>query len=82
MLIDNGYVEGITILRSAAGGDFSYGIHTPRLTMAGHDLLDTMRSASLWETIKSTAQSKGVELTFDAIKTIGVFALGKIIGTS
>jgi hypothetical protein len=79
MLIDNGYLDGLTIMRGA-DGHIAYGVHMPRLTMAGHDLLDTMRSSPVWETIKSTAKSKGIELTFDAIKALGVVALKHAIG--
>lgn len=74
LLINAGYIDGLTVFRSAEGL-FSYGLHSPRLTMAGHDLLDTMRSATIWEKIKATAKTKGIELTFDAIKALGVFAL-------
>ncbi|MEW5903224.1 MAG: YjcQ family protein [Pseudomonadota bacterium] len=74
LLIDAGYVEGVQIIRSV-DGQFSYGIHSPRLTMAGHDLLDTMKSTTIWEKIKTTAKTKGIELTFDAIKALGALAL-------
>lgn len=74
LLINAGYIDGIQVVRSA-DGLFSYGLHSPRLTMAGHDLLDTMRSATIWEKIKTTAKAKGIELTFDAIKALGAFAL-------
>lgn len=74
LLINAGYIEGVTIFRSV-DGQFSYDAHSPRLTMAGHDLLDTMRSTTIWEKIKSTAKSKGIELTFDAIKALGAYAL-------
>ncbi|AOI68116.1 DUF2513 domain-containing protein [Burkholderia ubonensis] len=79
LLIDSGYVEGITVLRGA-DNHFSYGVHAPRLTMAGHDLLDTMRSSSVWEAIKSTARTKGIELTFDAIKALSGLALKHVLG--
>ena len=74
LLVNNGYIEGLQVLRSA-DGLFSYGLHSPRLTMPGHDLLDTMRSTTIWEKIKTTAKTKGIELTFDAIKALGAFAL-------
>ena len=74
LLIDAGYIDGMQIVRST-DGRFGYGIHSPRLTMEGHDLLDTMRSTTIWEKIKTTAKSKGIELTFDAIKALGAFAL-------
>lgn len=79
LLIDNGYLEGIQVIRSL-DGDFHYSWSAPRLTMAGHDLLDTMRSSVLWESIKTTAKKKGIELTFDAIKAIGVMAITTVLG--
>lgn len=80
LLIDNGYVEGLQVLRGA-DGHLAYGRSAPRLTMAGHDLLDTMRSARIWESIKQTARTKGIELTFDAIKALAVYALKHALGT-
>ncbi len=74
LLVNTGYIDGLQVVRSA-DGLFSYSLHSPRLTMAGHDLLDTMRSATIWEKIKTTAKTKGVELTFDAIKALGAVAL-------
>jgi len=74
LLVNSGYIDGLQLVRSA-DGLFSYGLHSPRLTMAGHDLLDTMRSTTIWEKIKATAKTKGIELTFDAIKALGALAL-------
>ncbi len=79
MLINNGYIDGLQVLRGC-DGHFSYGVATPRLTMAGHDLLYTMRSSTIWESIKSTAKKKGIELTFEAIKALGSVALKQLIG--
>jgi hypothetical protein len=79
MLIDNRYVDGLEV-RRGADGHISYGLASPRLTMAGHDLLDTMRSSKVWEGIKSTAKTKGIELTFDAIKALGGVVLKQIMG--
>lgn len=47
----------------------------PSLTWAGHDLLETIRSDVVWNKIKSTARTKGIELTFDAVKALGKLAL-------
>lgn len=74
LLVNHGCIDGLQVLRSA-DGLFSYGLHSPRLTMSGHDLLDTMRSTTIWEKIKVTAKTKGIELTVDAIKALGAFAL-------
>lgn len=73
MLNDAGYVEAKTV-----------GMHSPtsmllRVNMQGYELLDTMRSETLWGKIKSTAKDKGVELTFDVIKAIGAVVLPQII---
>lgn len=78
MLIDNGYVDGLYVQRGA-DGHVSYGTASPRLTMAGHDLLDTMRSSTIWEAIKSNAKKKGIELTFDVIKTLGSIVLKQLV---
>ena len=80
MLLDNGFVEGILLSRGV-DGHISYGTIAPRLTMSGHDLLDTIRSSKIWKSIKSTAKSKGIELTFGAIKILGIEALKHIVGT-
>lgn len=79
LLIDSGYVDGLQVLRGA-DSHFAYGVSAPRLTMAGHDLLETMRSATIWESIKSTARTKGIELTFDAIKALAGHALKQALG--
>jgi hypothetical protein len=50
------------------------------LSWSGHELLNTIRSAAVWERIKTTAQSKGLELTFDSVKILGKLALGWVIG--
>jgi Hypothetical protein (DUF2513) len=80
LLVANGYIDGLTIHRGN-DGSFAVSLHTPRLTMAGHDLLDTMRSSTIWETIKTTGKSKGIELSFDAIKALGLYALNAVIGS-
>lgn len=77
MLIENGYIDGLKIHRSS-GNNFTWSISSPRLTMAGHDLLDTMRSSSVCSSIKSIAKDKGIELTFDAIKALGSVALKQL----
>lgn len=80
LLINAGYVEGITIVRSA-DGEMHYGTHSPRLTMEGHELLDTMRSRSVWEKVKTKAKAEGLELTFDAIKQLSSWAIKGMLGS-
>ncbi len=78
LLVNAGYIDGLTVIRSL-DGMFSYGLHSPRLTMEGHDLLDTMRSSGIWEKIKATAKTKGIELTVDAIKALGNFVITHVL---
>jgi hypothetical protein len=77
LLIDERLVEGIHIGRDV-NGHFIFSNVNPRLTMAGHDLLDTLRSPKLWEQIKSSARENGIELTISAIKYLAVEALQRI----
>lgn len=79
LLLNAGYTQGYSVIRGA-DGYISFGAFTPRLTMAGHDLLDTMRSSKIWDWIKSTANTKGVELSFDAVKALGALALKNVLG--
>lgn len=41
----------------------------------------TIRRKPVWERIKKTAQEKGIELTFDAVKALGKAALTTILGS-
>ncbi|MGY2488218.1 DUF2513 domain-containing protein [Cupriavidus sp. CP313] len=70
-----GYIEGADA-SSMDGGDsvVAFG-----LTWDGHDLLDTIRSKAVWERIKDVAKNKGIELTFEAVKTIGKSALDWVL---
>jgi len=70
-----GFVEG----RSAGSDDGPYVIASG-LTWQGHDLLQTIQSKPVWEKIKTTAQEKGVELTFEVVKRLGSMALDSILG--
>lgn len=78
LLTNAGYVDGITIIRSGSGS-LHYGTHSPRLTMAGHELLDTMRSKGLWERVKTKAKSEGIELTFDVINQLSSWAIKQLL---
>lgn len=70
-----GFIEGADA--SCLDGD---AVLAQGLTWPGHDLLETIRSKAVWERIKATAQEKGIELTFDAVKALGKAALAAIIG--
>lgn len=67
-----GFIEGV----DASSMDQGDSVLAQGLTWSGHELLDTIRSKPVWEKIKSTAQDKGLDLTFDT-----VIALGKAAAT-
>lgn len=77
LLVDNGFIEGVDISRSYES--FSVSISAPRLTMAGHDLLDTMRTKTVWEKIQATAKEKRLELTFDTIKALAATIVTSLV---
>ncbi|MBG7622092.1 DUF2513 domain-containing protein [Herbaspirillum sp. AP02] len=79
LLTEAGYVEGIKIIRDSTG-ECHWAVMTPRLTMAGHDLLDTMRSNTVWTTVKDMAKKKGIDLTFEVIKQLTGVALKQVLG--
>lgn len=48
------------------------------ITFKGYDLLDTIRTDSIWEKIKKLAKEKGLELTFDVVKELGSIVVKQI----
>jgi hypothetical protein len=70
LLLDAGYITAIDATTLDGRG-----LLNPELTWEGHDLLDTIRSKSVWERIKQLAKDKGIELTFDAVKVLAAKAL-------
>lgn len=45
------------------------------LKWLGHEFLDSIRKDDAWAKVKSTARSKGLDLTFDVIKTVAKYLL-------
>lgn len=70
-----GFIEGINDSTLSGNAVIAQG-----LTWAGHDLLATIQSKPIWERIKSTAQDKGIELSFDAVKALAKITLAAIVG--
>jgi hypothetical protein len=70
-----GFIEGV----DASSIDQGESVLAQGLTWSGHELLDTIRSKPVWEKIKSTAQEKGLDLTFDTVIALGKAAVTWII---
>ena len=79
MLLEQGLVDGVSILRGI-DGHVGYGFHTPRLTWTGHEFLETIRQKTVWEKIKKLIDEKGVGLTIDGIKFAAPLVVKSMLG--
>jgi Hypothetical protein (DUF2513) len=52
------------------------------LTWAGHEFLDSIRNDTTWNKIKTTAKSKGLDLSFEVIKQAAVVVIKGLLGAS
>lgn len=68
ILIDAGILKNCSVNRSPAGGFDSWDLRAPFITMAGHDLLDALRDATVWNSIKERARKAGISLSWEFIK--------------
>jgi hypothetical protein len=67
LLIDAGLVEG-QMSRTLGRGPTHF--FARRLTWPGHEFLDSIRSDTVWNKTKKTFTSKGLEMTFDLVKSV------------
>ena len=74
MLEDHGYLKGI---RAPTSGDDS--LLSPELTMAGADLLDSIRSQTVWDKMKEVAKARGVAIGFDSLAGLAKIAVAALL---
>lgn len=67
LLIDAGLVEG-QMSRTLGRGPTDF--FARRLTWPGHEFLDSIRSDTVWNKTKKTFASKGIDMTFDLVKSV------------
>lgn len=77
LLTEKGYIIGPSVGTYMNGSKHVNPVE-PRLSMEGHDLLDTLRSKGLWERIKAGSKERGIELTFESIKIAAAHFLPKM----
>lgn len=70
LLSEAGYIKA-NILESHSGDGHIAAALARRLTNSGHDLLDTIRAESVWSKVKDTFKSKGIDMSFDLVITVG-----------
>jgi hypothetical protein len=69
LLEESGLVYA-TLSKTLGGGPTDFFLR--RLTWHGHELLDSIRSDSVWSKTKSTFQEKGLGMTFELVKEVAV----------
>lgn len=79
LLVEEGLVLGIQA-NQGVGGGWVYSSSNPRLGWAGHEILDTLRSQTVWEKIKARSKETSIELTTESVKALGAWALKALIG--
>ncbi len=70
LLKESGYVEA-NILKTHDGSGRIGAALARRLSNSGHDLLDTIRSDTVWAKIQKKFKDKGIDMTFDLVLTVG-----------
>ncbi len=71
LLVESDYLDAIPI---------DYGLCPTRLTMKGHDFLDSIRNETVWNDVKADVKAKGVALPMEFIKALATQALAKLVG--
>lgn len=67
LLIEAGLVEG-RMSRALGGGPTHF--FAQRLTWSGHEFLDAIRSETVWNKTKNAFSSRGIDMTFDLVKSV------------
>ena len=70
LLSEAGYIEA-NMLESKTGDGRIIAALARRLTNSGHELLDTIRSDTVWGKIQDKFKASGVEMTFDLVIVAG-----------
>jgi len=70
LLSEAGYIDAQILNTSDGSGKIGLAI-AKSLTNEGHDLLDTIRSNTVWEKIKEKFESKGIDMTFELVMSVG-----------
>lgn len=79
LLIEAGLVDG-KMLYTMDGGPTDFSAF--RLTWAGHEFLDAIRSDTVWNKTKETFATKGLDMTFETIKAVAAAAMTSMLGLS
>ncbi len=67
LLIEAGLVEG-QMFKTISGGPTDFFIQ--RLTWDGHEFINSIRSETVWGKTKGKFAEKGIDMTFDLVKSV------------
>ena len=67
LLTEAGYIQGVRV-RPETPERVDYSISTPSMTMEGYDLLEVLRSKTVWASVKDRLKTAGIGITAEAIK--------------
>lgn len=67
LLTEAGYIQGVKV-HSATLERVDYSISSPSMTMEGYDLLEVLRSKTVWASVKDRLKTAGIGITAEAIK--------------
>ena len=79
LLSEAGFIDA-NILESRAGDGRILTALARRLTNTGHELLDTIRSDTVWGKIQEKFKSSGVDMTFDLVILAGRKIVESLLG--
>jgi Hypothetical protein (DUF2513) len=82
LLIDRRFVEGKVAWGSDAGGLVPMSCFTTRMTMDGHDYLDSVRDPRVWEKTKSQLDKVGGGGPLELVKDIAAKIMAELIRSS
>lgn len=68
LAIEGGLVSGVTLEHNPKVNEWTWGCDFPRLTLEGHDMLDGIRSKTVWNLVKRKAIEISIPITLQLIK--------------
>lgn len=77
LLMEIGLIEGKIQSLIGGGGPSDFAII--QLTWSGHEFLDSIRNDTVWNKTKEVFASKGLDMTFDSIKTVASWCLNSML---
>jgi hypothetical protein len=79
LLLDAGFVEGKVMWSQVGEAYIPHGYVVQRITMAGHDYLDSVRDPKVWTKTKSVLENVGGSAALEVVKDVAVKITAELI---